>query len=165
MLTDPSELPYDMDMVLVPDGDYDHWINQAYVNINLRRTNCTGRSALNLNKPKWERLQLNKENIVFIWNLFSPASEEKFRSIYKIADAVSFESAVINLVRVAQIALYIFNLLKKDYIDGLICNETTKALWEFYTKYNPHKSPEVWSVLYARSLSRLDMWFPIPLSK
>lgn len=53
MLTDPSELPCDMDMVLVPDGDYDKWINQAYVNINLRRTNCTGRSALNLNKPKY----------------------------------------------------------------------------------------------------------------
>ncbi|ORY95369.1 hypothetical protein BCR43DRAFT_564277 [Syncephalastrum racemosum] len=123
MLTDPSELPYDMDMVLVPDGDYDKWINQAYVNINLRRTNCTGRSALNLRKP-------------------NPASEEKFRSLYKIADAVEFESAVINLVTVAQVALYLFNLLKKDYIDGLICNETTSAFWEFYTKYHPHKSPE-----------------------
>lgn len=52
MLTDPSELPSYMDMVLVPDGDYDKWINQAYVNINLRRTNCTGRSSLNLQKPK-----------------------------------------------------------------------------------------------------------------
>ncbi|KAI8136531.1 hypothetical protein BJV82DRAFT_639864 [Fennellomyces sp. T-0311] len=123
MLTDPSELPFDMDMVLVPDGDYDNWINQAYVNINLRRTNCTGRSALNLRKP-------------------NPASEEKFRSIYKIADTVPFESAVINLVRVAQIALYLFNLLKKEYIDGLICNETTNAFWQFYKNYNPHKSPE-----------------------
>ncbi|KAJ8660005.1 hypothetical protein O0I10_004232 [Lichtheimia ornata] len=123
MLTDPSELPCDMDMVLVPDGDYDKWINQAYVNINLRRTNCTGRSALNLNKP-------------------NPASEEKFRSIYKIADTVPFEIAVINLVTVAQVALYLFNLLKRDYIDGLICNETSKAFWEFYTRYHPHKSPD-----------------------
>ncbi|KAI9474854.1 hypothetical protein BDB00DRAFT_860116 [Zychaea mexicana] len=123
MLTDPSELPFDMDMVLVPDGDYDKWINQAYVNINLRRTNCTGRSALNLRKP-------------------NPASEEKFRSIYKIAETVPFERAVINLVTVAQIALYLFDLLRKEYIDGLICNETTKAFWEFYTKYHPHKSPE-----------------------
>ncbi|KAG2224801.1 hypothetical protein INT45_005325 [Circinella minor] len=123
MLTDPSELPFDMDMVLVPDGDYDKWINQAYVNINLRRTNCTGRSALNLRKP-------------------NPASEEKFRSIYKIAETVPFEQAVINLVRLAQIALYLFNLLKKEYIDGLICNETTQAFWQFYIKYHPHKSPE-----------------------
>jgi hypothetical protein len=52
LLTDPSELPFDMDMVLIPDGDYDKWIKQAYVNINLRRTNCTGRSSLNLLPPK-----------------------------------------------------------------------------------------------------------------
>lgn len=44
---------------------------------------------------------------------------------------------------VAQVALYLFNLLKKDYIDGLICNETTNALWEFYTKYNPYRSRDV----------------------
>ncbi|KAI8367524.1 uncharacterized protein BYT42DRAFT_129362 [Radiomyces spectabilis] len=123
MLMDPSELPYDMDMVVVPDGDYDKWISQAYVNINLRRSNCTGRSALNLRKP-------------------NPASEEKFRSIYKIADAVHFEEAVIKLVILAQVALYLFNLLKKDYIDGLLCNETMAAFWKFYTHYNPHKSPE-----------------------
>lgn len=73
----------------------------------------------------------------------SPASEEKFRSIYKIADTVPFEIAVINLVTVAQVALYLFNLLKRDYIDGLICNETSKAFWEFYTRYHPHKSPDV----------------------
>ncbi|KAG0181832.1 hypothetical protein DFQ29_006943 [Apophysomyces sp. BC1021] len=124
MLTDPSELPYDMDMVLVPDGDYEKWINQAYVNINLRRSNCTGRSALNLRKP-------------------NPASEEKFRSIYKVADVVNFENAVIDLVMLAQVALYLFSLLRKDYIDGLLCNETTAAFWEFYTKYNPHRLPEV----------------------
>ncbi|KAF7731758.1 hypothetical protein EC973_008272 [Apophysomyces ossiformis] len=123
MLTDPSEFPCDMDMVLVPDGDYEKWISQAYVNINLRRSNCTGRSALNLRKP-------------------NPASEEKFRSIYKVADVVNFENAVIDLVTLAQVALYLFGLLRKDYIDGLICNETTTALWEFYTKYNPHKSPD-----------------------
>lgn len=51
LLTNPGELP-DMNMVLIPDGDYDKWIKQAYVNINLRRTNCTGRSSLNLKPPK-----------------------------------------------------------------------------------------------------------------
>lgn len=79
----------------------------------------------------------------YILVLSSPASEEKFRSIYKIADTVPFEIAVINLVTVAQVALYLFNLLKRDYIDGLICNETSKAFWEFYTRYHPHKSPDV----------------------
>jgi hypothetical protein len=124
LLTNPGELPFDMDMVLVRDGDYDKWVNQAYVNINLRRTNCTGRSSLNLRPP-------------------NPASEEKFRSLYKIADTVNFQDAVINLVSMVQIALYLFKLLDKDYIDGLICNETTNALWKFYTKYNPIKTTEV----------------------
>ncbi|KAI8332401.1 hypothetical protein BC941DRAFT_436569 [Chlamydoabsidia padenii] len=120
LLTDPSELPYDMDMVLIPDGDYDRWIRQACVNINLRRTNCTGRSAFNLRKP-------------------NPASEEKFRSLYKIADAVDFEDAVINLVTLAQTALYLFNLLRRDCVDGLICDETNAAFGEFYRKYQPCK--------------------------
>ncbi|ORZ17030.1 hypothetical protein BCR42DRAFT_450852 [Absidia repens] len=120
LLTDPSELPYDMDMVLIPDGDYDKWIRQACVNINLRRTNCTGRSAFNLRKP-------------------NPASEEKFRSLYKIADAVDFEDAVINLVTLAQTALYLFNLLRRDCVDGLICDETNAAFGEFYKKYQPYK--------------------------
>ncbi|CAO0802412.1 unnamed protein product [Mucor circinelloides] len=123
LLTNPGELPFDMDMVLIRDGDYDKWVNQAYVNINLRRTNCTGRSSLNLRPP-------------------NPASEEKFRSLYKIADTVNFQDAVINLVSLVQIALYLFKLLDKDYIDGLICNETTHALWTFYTKYDPIKTTE-----------------------
>ncbi|RCH84745.1 hypothetical protein CU098_000769, partial [Rhizopus stolonifer] len=118
LLTSPGELPFEMDMILVPDGDYDKWMKRAYVNINLRRTNCTGRSSLNLRPP-------------------NPASEEKFRSLYKIADTVKFEDAVINLVSLVQIALYLFKLLDKDYIDGLICDETTAALWTFYTKYDP----------------------------
>lgn len=73
----------------------------------------------------------------------SPASEEKFRSLYKIADSVNFQDAVILLVSLVQIALYLFKLLDKDYIDGLICNETNNALWTFYTKYNPIKTTEV----------------------
>ncbi|OBZ89629.1 Protein STB2 [Choanephora cucurbitarum] len=122
-LTNPGELPFDMDMVLVPDGDYDKWIKRTYVNINLRRANCTGRSSLNLRPP-------------------NPASEEKFRSLYRIADTAKFEDAVINLVSLVQIALYLFDLLHRDYIDGLICDETTAAFWEFYTKYDPVKTTE-----------------------
>lgn len=76
----------------------------------------------------------------------SPASEEKFRSLYKIADTVDFQEAMINLVSTVQIALYLFKLLDKDCIDGLICNETTKALWLFYTHYDPVKTTEVYKM-------------------
>lgn len=73
----------------------------------------------------------------------SPASEEKFRSLYKIADAVDFEDAVINLVTLAQTALYLFNLLRRDCVDGLICDETNAAFGEFYRKYQPYKGSTV----------------------
>jgi hypothetical protein len=82
---------------------------------------------------------LHKTNVL----IHSPASEEKFRSLYKIADTVDFQEAVIKLVSLVQTALYLFKLLDKDYIDGLICNETTNALWIFYTKYDPIKTTEV----------------------
>ncbi|KAG2186912.1 hypothetical protein INT44_003139, partial [Umbelopsis vinacea] len=122
MLTDPSE--YDMDMVLIPDGDYEACIKQVYVNINLRKCNCTGRSALNLNHA-------------------NQASQDKFRSLYRISDVVPFDDAVINLVTVAQTALFLFHLLKKEYIDGLLCNETMKAFGNFYREYHPAEIQEI----------------------
>ncbi|KAG2178068.1 hypothetical protein INT43_003321, partial [Umbelopsis isabellina] len=124
MLTDPSEFSYDMDMVLIPDGDYEACVKQVFVNINLRRCNCTGRSALNLNQA-------------------NQASQDKFRSLYKISDIVPFDDAVINLVLLAQTALYLFNLLKKEYIDGLLCNETQKAFGSFYKEYHPVETQEM----------------------
>lgn len=62
--------------------------------------------------------------------------------MYKIADTVKFDEAVLNLVSLVQISLYLFKLLDKDYIDGLICDETTIALWTFYTKYDPIKTTD-----------------------
>ncbi|KAI8978415.1 hypothetical protein BDB01DRAFT_799769 [Pilobolus umbonatus] len=121
MLVDLTELRFDRDPILVPNGDYDACITQAYVNINLRRTNCTGRISLTLLSP-------------------NPTSEEKFRSSYKIADAAEFNDAVINLVKLVQKSLFLFGLLKEDYIDGLICNETKVALWIFHSQYGPVKS-------------------------
>lgn len=74
---------------------------------------------------------------------YSPASEEKFRSLYKIADSVQLEDAVFKLVTLAQVALYLFKLLDKRYIDGLLCNQTNQAFWIFYQKYDPVKTTEV----------------------
>jgi hypothetical protein len=63
--------------------------------------------------------------------------------LYKIADSVQLEDAVFNLVTLAQVALYLFKLLDKDCIDGLICNQTNQAFWIFYQKYDPIKTTEV----------------------
>lgn len=77
-----------------------------------------------------------------MWTI-SQASQDKFRSLYKISDIVPFDDAVINLVTVAQTALYLFNLLKKEYIDGLLCNDTQKAFGVFYREYHPVEIQEV----------------------
>lgn len=152
MLTDPSE--YDMDMVLIPDGDYEACIKQVYVNINLRKCNCTGRSALNLNHAKWvlKRIQgptttTRRNKLTFPYH--SQASQDKFRSLYRISDVVPFDDAVINLVTVAQTALFLFHLLKKEYIDGLLCNETMKAFGNFYREYHPAEIQEVIESLWS----------------
>ncbi|KAI8887609.1 hypothetical protein K501DRAFT_330441 [Backusella circina FSU 941] len=118
LLTDASKLPDDMDMVMIPNGDHDAWIQQAYVNINLKRTRCSGRNALSLSLPE-------------------TSFKKEFMTLYRIAETVDFNDAVINIVCLVQIALYIFKLLDKEYIDGLLCDQTTAALKQFYDFYNP----------------------------
>jgi hypothetical protein len=114
-----------MDMVMIPNGDHDAWIQQAYVNINLKRTKCSGRNALSLSLPE-------------------ASFKKEFTTRYRIAETVDFNDAVINIVCLIQIALYLFKLLDKEYIDGLLCDQTTFALQQFYDFYNPiNKSIEV----------------------
>lgn len=84
----------------------------------------------------------------------SQASQDKFRSLYRISDVVPFDDAVINLVTVAQTALFLFHLLKKEYIDGLLCNETMKAFGNFYREYHPAEIQEVIELLLS-CISRL----------
>ncbi|RUS26124.1 hypothetical protein BC938DRAFT_471196 [Jimgerdemannia flammicorona] len=126
MVTDPSNFSSNLDMVLVPDGDFEKHIQAFCVNVNLRRTQCGGRSALNLSNP-------------------TDAQQDKFRMLYKIAgDAMCFNDSVLELVQLAQTSLHIFDLLPVEYIDGLICDKTTTALENFYKQLGPSDAaPEV----------------------
>ncbi|KAI8602645.1 hypothetical protein EDD21DRAFT_67115 [Dissophora ornata] len=131
----PKETPYgqlfvtnlslfasSLNIVLVPyEGDFDLYQRRFYLNLNLRRMGCSGRSALTSKSP-------------------SDAQREKFNQLYKISDSTDFEETVIRLVNLVQNCLFIFGLFKLSDVDGLLCNATKKGLDEFHETFLSSKS-------------------------
>ncbi|KAG0098794.1 hypothetical protein BGZ93_010347 [Podila epicladia] len=116
-VTNLSLFASSLNIVLVPqDGDFDLYQRRFYLNLNLRRMGCSGRSALTSKSP-------------------SDAQREKFNQLYKIQDSGDFEETVIRLVEMVQNCLYIFGLFKLADVDGLLCNATEMGLDEFYTTF------------------------------
>ncbi|KAI1317759.1 hypothetical protein EDD11_007933 [Mortierella claussenii] len=126
----PKETPYgqlfvtnlslfasSLNIVLVPhEGDFDLYQRRFYLNLNLRRMGCSGRSALTSKSP-------------------SDAQREKFNQLYRISDSTDFEETVIRLVNLVQNCLCIFGFFKLSDVDGLLCNATKTGLDEFYDTF------------------------------
>lgn len=53
MVTSLANFRSDFTVVHIPDGDFSAHREQLYVNINLMRTGCSGRSALSLQEPRY----------------------------------------------------------------------------------------------------------------
>ncbi|KAF8953865.1 hypothetical protein BGZ52_011791 [Haplosporangium bisporale] len=116
-VTNLSLFASSLNIVLVPPvGDFDLYQHRFYLNLNLRRMGCSGRSALTSKSP-------------------SDAQREKFNQLYKIQDSGDFEETVIRLVEMVQNCLYIFGLFKLSDVDGLLCNATEMGLDEFYITF------------------------------
>ncbi|KAI8358887.1 hypothetical protein B0O80DRAFT_258016 [Mortierella sp. GBAus27b] len=129
LVTNLSLLASSLNIVLVPPAppgteytgsgsvtDFDRCRRPFYLNLNLRRMGCSGRSALTSKPP-------------------SDAQREKFNQLYKISDSSDFEATVIRLVELVQTCLYIFGLFKQTDIDGLLCNATENGLDGFYETF------------------------------
>ncbi|KAI7821710.1 hypothetical protein BC939DRAFT_202082 [Gamsiella multidivaricata] len=113
-VTNLSLFASSLNIVLVPhEGDFDFYKRRFYLNLNLRRMGCSGRSALTSKSP-------------------SDAQREKFNQLYKISDLTDFEETVIRLVGLVQNSLYIFGHFNLSDVDGLLCNATKEGLDEFY---------------------------------
>ncbi|KAG0288340.1 hypothetical protein BGZ96_007868 [Linnemannia gamsii] len=126
----PKETPYgqlfvtnlslfasSLNIVLVPkQGDFDLYQQRFYLNLDLRRMGCSGRSALTSKSP-------------------SDAQREKFNQLYKISDSTDFEVTVLRLVVLVQNCLYIFGLFNLSDVDGLLCNATEKGLEVYYDTF------------------------------
>jgi hypothetical protein len=126
MVTNLSAFPSSLSVIAIPSGDAKSSRHDFFVNENLKRLGCSGRVGLTISKP-------------------SSATTAKFYQLYRASDKNPLEAAVIELVKLCQVALVLFDKLAAEYADGLLCDMTEKAIndwWvEFGTEYyntEPH---------------------------
>ncbi|KAL2173492.1 uncharacterized protein P884DRAFT_251657 [Thermothelomyces heterothallicus CBS 202.75] len=114
MVTNLSSFPSALTVIPVPEGDIRKHRREFIVNENLKRLGCAGRSGLTLAEP-------------------TSATQAKFMQMYKTSDRIPFYQAVIELVKLCQVALFLFGMLEQEYIDGLLCDITETAINDWWT--------------------------------
>jgi len=115
MVTNLSSFPSALTVIAVPDGDIRKHRQVFIVNENLKRLGCSGRSGLTLADP-------------------TSATQAKFMQMYKTSDRIPVVQAVLELVKLCQTALFMFGVLDEEYIDGLLCDVTEKAVNDWWTE-------------------------------
>ena len=115
MVTNLSSFPSALTVIPVPDGDIRKHRQLFLVNEDLKRLGCSGRSGLTLTAP-------------------AEGTQAKFLSLYKVSDRIPFFAAVTELIKLCQVALYMFEKLEPEYIDGLLCDVTEKAIGNWWTE-------------------------------
>ncbi|KAF4125050.1 Sin3 complex subunit Stb2 [Geosmithia morbida] len=115
MVTNLSSFPSALTVIPVPDGDIRKHREIFVVNENLKRMGCAGRAGLTLTEP-------------------TEGTRTKFLSVYKVSDRIPFLAAVVELVKLCQVALYLFEKIEPEYIDGLLCDVTEKAIGNWWTE-------------------------------
>ncbi|KAI9171659.1 Protein STB2 [Paramyrothecium foliicola] len=115
MVTNLSSFPSALTVILIPEGDIRKHRQVFIVNEDLKRLGCSGRTGLTVTEP-------NK------------ATQDKFRQLYRVSEKVPFFQAVTELVKMCQVALYMFEKLEHEYIDGLLCDVTETAIGNWWTQ-------------------------------
>lgn len=113
MVTNLSGFPSSLSIIHIPNGDISRHREDFIVNEDLKRLGCSGRVGLTIAEP----------------NL---ATQAKFYQLYKISDKIPFYGAVIELVKLCQAALLIYGCLGAEYVDGLLCDFTEKAINDWW---------------------------------
>lgn len=125
MVTSLAHFRSDYTIVLIPGGDWLFVREQLYVNVNLLRMGCAGRTALTLESP-------------------SSGTRDRFVGMYgfpAIVKARGFNETVLEMVRLVQGALGMFGSQVEG--DGLLCDVTVEALGQWLAKgYVPGLSKE-----------------------
>ncbi|KAI1392841.1 uncharacterized protein F4822DRAFT_392368 [Hypoxylon trugodes] len=116
MVTNLSSFPSALTVIPVPDGDIKEHRKEFIVNEDLKRLGCSGRSGMTLSEP-------------------ASAARAKFYQLYKTTDKVPFSDAVVELVKMCQVALLLFGKLDQVYIDGLLCDITETAIGDWWTEF------------------------------
>lgn len=115
MITNLSSFPSALTVIPVPGGDIREYKEVFIVNEDLKRMGCSGRSGMTLTEP-------------------TAATQAKFLQLYKTSDRIPFFGAVLELVKLCQLALYLFGKLDRDYTDGLLCDVTETAVGNWWTE-------------------------------
>ncbi|KAF2813119.1 uncharacterized protein BDZ99DRAFT_411590 [Mytilinidion resinicola] len=116
MITNMSSFPSSLTVISVPDGDPKAHRELFFVNENLKRLNCSGRLGIKLAEP-------------------SNAAKAKFHQLYRTSDKIPLYGAVIELVKLCQVALVLFGKLEPEYADGLLCDVTEKAINDWWVEF------------------------------
>ncbi|KAL7786290.1 hypothetical protein V8C37DRAFT_297202 [Trichoderma ceciliae] len=115
MITNLSGFPSSLTVIAVPDGDLRQYRHLFVVNEDLKRLGCSGRSGLTLTEP-------------------TEATQSKFQQLYRTSDRIPFNQSVTELIKLCQVALFLFDKLDHAYIDGLLCDVTEKAISNWWTE-------------------------------
>jgi len=115
MVTNLSTFPSSLTVIPVPDGDVRKHREDFIVNESLKRLGCSGRSGMSLSTP-------------------AGATQAKFLQLYKTSDRIPLYGAVIELVKLCQVALMLFGKLEQEYADGCLCDVTEKAVNDWWTE-------------------------------
>lgn len=115
MVTNLSSFPSALTVIPVPNGDIRKHREDFIVNEDLKRLGCSGRSGMSLALP-------------------GGATQAKFLQLYKTSERISFYGAVIELVKLCQVALMLFGKLEQEYADGCLCDVTEKAINDWWTE-------------------------------
>ncbi|KJZ77379.1 hypothetical protein HIM_03103 [Hirsutella minnesotensis 3608] len=115
LVTNLSSFPSALTVIPVPEGDVRKHRQLFIVNENLKRLGCSGRSGLTLTHP-------------------TEATQAKFQQLYRTSDRIPFLQSVTELIKLCQVALYMFEKLDYEYIDGLLCDVTETAIGDWWTE-------------------------------
>ncbi|PHH91637.1 hypothetical protein CDD83_10923 [Cordyceps sp. RAO-2017] len=113
LVTNLSSFPSALSVISVPDGDVHEHRSLFIVNEDLKRLGCSGRSGLTLTEP-------------------TEATQAKFQQLYRTSDRIPFLQSVTELIKLCQVALYMFEKLDQEYIDGLLCDVTETAVGDWW---------------------------------
>ncbi|KAF1924753.1 Sin3 complex subunit [Didymella exigua CBS 183.55] len=116
MITNLNGFPSSLTVIPIPGGDVRKYKEIFYVNENLKRLGCSGRLGIKLASP-------------------SGATEAKFHQLYRTSEKIPLNGAVIELVKLCQVALVLFGKLEPEYADGLLCDVTEKAINDWWVEF------------------------------
>lgn len=115
MVTNLSNFPSSLTVIPVPNGDLRKYRSDFFVNENLKRLGCSGRVGLTLATP-------------------APSTIAKFHRLYRVSEKNDIYQTVIELVKLCQSALMLFDKLEIDYADGLLCDVTERAINDWWVE-------------------------------